>query len=52
MKINGMKILKITVPIVTVAATLASNYLGKKEQEEEIAKKVAEELAKFNKGDA
>ena len=49
MKLNGIKILKVAVPVVTIAASLASNWLGKKEQEEEIAKRVAEELAKYNK---
>ena len=52
MKSNGMKILKIVVPVVSVVATLASNWLGKKEQEDEIAKRVAEEIAKLTKGDA
>lgn len=45
---KAFKALKIVVPVVTVAATLASNFLGKKEQEETIAKKVAEALAKQN----
>ena len=49
MKLNGVKILKVVVPVVTIAASLASTWLGKKEQEEEITKRVAEELAKYNK---
>ena len=49
MKLNGMKILKVVIPVAGFAATLAANWLGKKEQEEEIAKRVSEELAKINK---
>ena len=47
MKINGMKILKIAIPVASVAVTFAANWLSDKKQEETIAKKVSEEFAKL-----
>ncbi len=52
MKLNGMKILKVVIPVASVAATFAANWLSDKKQDEVIAQKVAEALAKINKGDA
>ena len=46
MKLNTGKILKVVVPVASVAVSLLSGDMSKKDQEETIAKKVAEELAK------
>lgn len=52
MKIKVDKILKVAVPVATVATTLLSSYLGKKELDEKVATKVAEALAETTKEEA
>lgn len=42
------KALKIVVPVVSLAATVATNFLKEKEFDEKVAKKVAETLAQTN----
>lgn len=44
MKIEWGKIVKIVVPVASIATALASNYLSDKEMDEKVAKKVAEAL--------
>lgn len=43
-----MKAAKIIIPVVSVVANVATNFLKEKEFDERIAKKVAETLAKTN----
>ena len=45
------KALKILVPVVSLAATMASSFLKEKEFDEKVSKKVAEVLAK-NEGES
>ncbi len=45
------KALKIVVPVVSLAATVASSFLKEKEFDEKVSKKVAEVLAK-NEGES
>lgn len=44
MNVNWGKIVKVVVPVASVAVAAASNYLGQKELDEKVAKKVAEAL--------
>lgn len=45
---KAIKALKIVVPVVSLAATVASSFLKEKEFDEKVSKKVAEALAKTN----
>lgn len=47
-----MKVVKLVVPVASVAVTLAANYLSKKEMDDTVAKKVAEALAQSTDGEA
>ena len=49
MKVNWGKVVKVVVPVASVAVTLASNYLGAKELDEKVAEKVAEALNNSDK---
>lgn len=48
MKPNVFKIIKLVVPMASVAVTLAANYLDKKELDEKVTKMVAEAVSKSN----
>lgn len=45
---KALKALKIVVPVVSLAATVATSFLKDKEFDEKVSKKVAEVLAKTN----
>lgn len=47
MKVNANKLLKFLVPVASVVVSIATGYINKKDQDELITKKVAEEFAKF-----
>lgn len=48
MNINWGKIVKVVVPVASVAVTAATSYLSNKELDDKVAKKVAEALEAKN----
>lgn len=48
MNLNWGKIVKVVVPVASVAVTAATSYLSNKELDEKVAKKVAEALETNN----
>ena len=49
MKETVMKIVKIALPVIGVAVTLATNYFADKDLDDKVAKKVSEALAEAGK---
>lgn len=45
MNTNVMKVLKIVAPVATIATTLLTSFVGEKNLDEKVAKKVAEAMA-------
>lgn len=48
MNINWSKIAKVVIPVASIAATAATNWLNKKEFDEKVTQKVQEVLAESN----